>query len=824
MAKKLGVWGIDIGQCALKALRCTEQDGQIVADAFDFIEYPKILSQPEADPAQLVRDAMEQFCSRNELKGYSIAMSVPGQSGLAKFFKPPPVDPKKVPDIVKFEARQQIPFALEDVVWDYQMMGGKVSDGIAMDTEVGLFAMKRDQVYRSMGPFREVDVEVDTLQLAPLSVYNFVCHDLLDLTLTEDEYDPDDPPESLVVLAIGTETTDLVITNGYRMWQRSIPLGGNHFTKQLTKELKLTFAKAEHLKRNARQAEDPKAVFKAMRPVFNDLVTEIQRSIGYFQGRDRKAKLKGAILLGNTTKLPGLNQFLGKNLGFEVLDFGQFKQLQGTEVLAAPAFKDNVMSFGVCYGLCLQGLEIGRLQTNLVPREILTERLIRAKKPWAVASLGALLLACTFNVAFRYGNLRQVAADREVNNVKWSDASLVVSSAKEESDKFQSLDSEQTSQLNRTTQIGEELVGNADRRLLWPEMMHAVSSALPRTPGIDPLEVPDVDELKFEDRRELYIEEVETQYFPQMSKWYTDNVKRRYRETLDALTTAGVLKSTTQATPDEEASTDDPGPEGPGWVVQLKAYHLFNKDRSKQGPAHVYETVITNLMTQRIALPAPVHKLIDGVLIRQGDEVVRIESIDRGTVDVDGKSVRQYTLNVLPVQLSSDGKSYEDKPGAELATITKLHGELVDVDYSMEEIGITRPIISMDTKIDSQARVPNPKYVPGTGEASTDGAEGYQGSLSGAGGAGATLDGGPDGDGGEGDSGAPAGDQDDKPEEPQEPAFLVVPKYTFEIQFCWQEVQLSERLEKQSEAAKAYKEKKREQALAGSQDDQAAGG
>ena len=79
------------------------------------------------------------------------------------------------------------------------------------------------------------------------------------------EYDPENPPPSLVVLSMGTDTTDLVITNGFRVWQRSVPLGGNHFTKQLTKELKLTFAKAEHLKRNARQAEDPRLVFQAMR-------------------------------------------------------------------------------------------------------------------------------------------------------------------------------------------------------------------------------------------------------------------------------------------------------------------------------------------------------------------------------------------------------------------------------------------------------------------------------------------------------------------------------------------------------------------------------
>ena len=60
MAKSNTVWGIDIGQCALKALRCTRNGDNVVVDAFDYIEYPKILSQPdEADPKQLVREALE---------------------------------------------------------------------------------------------------------------------------------------------------------------------------------------------------------------------------------------------------------------------------------------------------------------------------------------------------------------------------------------------------------------------------------------------------------------------------------------------------------------------------------------------------------------------------------------------------------------------------------------------------------------------------------------------------------------------------------------------------------------------------------------------
>src|SRR5712692_3806696 len=147
--KNPGVWGIDLGQCALKAIRLENVDGQVTATAFDYIEHPKILSQPDADPDQLTREALELFLSRNKVKGDMVVISVPGQSGLARFVKLPPVEEKKVADIVKFEAKQQIPFPLEEVVWDFQKIGsGEVTDGFALETEIGLFAMKRDMINR----------------------------------------------------------------------------------------------------------------------------------------------------------------------------------------------------------------------------------------------------------------------------------------------------------------------------------------------------------------------------------------------------------------------------------------------------------------------------------------------------------------------------------------------------------------------------------------------------------------------------------------------------------------------------------------------------
>src|SRR5262245_24463115 len=170
-SRQPGAWGIDIGHSALKALRLEVIEGVPTATAFDYVEHPKILSQPDADPDQLTREALEKFLSRNKIKGDLVAASVPGQSGLARFVKLPPVEEKKIGDIVKFEAKQQIPFPLDEVVWDFQKIGsGEVTDGFAMETEIGLFAMKRDQIKRSLDHFADVNVEVNFIQMAPLAL------------------------------------------------------------------------------------------------------------------------------------------------------------------------------------------------------------------------------------------------------------------------------------------------------------------------------------------------------------------------------------------------------------------------------------------------------------------------------------------------------------------------------------------------------------------------------------------------------------------------------------------------------------------------------
>ncbi|WP_153558574.1 type IV pilus assembly protein PilM [Roseimaritima sediminicola] len=595
MAKSSSVWGIEIGQSALKALRCHLEGDSVVADAFDYIEYPKILSQPEADPEELIREALEKFLERNDYsKGTRIVMSVPGSSGLAKFFKPPPVEAKKIADIVRYEAKQQIPFDLDDVVWDYQMMPGSlIEDGYALDSEVGLFAMKREQAYRALEPFDDVGLEVDLIQLTPLSLYNMLAYDRLHERLENDTFDPDNPPPSMVLLSIGTDSSDLIISSGFRIWQRSIPLGGNHFTRQLTKELKLTFAKAEHLKRHAREAEDPKLVFQTMRPVFNDLVTEIQRSIGFFKSINKKAEISELLIGGNTVKMPGLAQYLGKNLGYEVHALDRFSRLDGDEVLSIPTFRDNAPTFAVCYGLALQGLGQSEIKTSLVPREIVTQRMIRAKKPWALACVAALLLGLVTHFMFVKTSWSQTHPD------DWGGATSAVSNTKSYSDTQNQLFDGYKSKLVYLQSVGNEVSGNSERRLQWMELMSTVVQMLPRGDYPDGVP-PSPKEVPYVDRPDVYITSLDTRFYEDLSLWYNERRKKRYIEELLS------WKDLTGGEVPAELN-EDPGPSEKGWVVEVKGYHYYNSTaperRGFEASNHLRRTLLNNFLTKSVNLP-----------------------------------------------------------------------------------------------------------------------------------------------------------------------------------------------------------------------------
>jgi len=381
MARAKTVWGIDIGQCALKAVKLADLGEVLEVVDFEVIEHPEILSQSEADKPLLIRQSLEQFLSSHNISGSTIALAVPGQSSFTRFVKPPPVDMKELPRIIQYEAAQQIPFPIDEVVWRWQPFMSEDSP----DMEVGIFAMKRQDIAEVLSYLEDVGLSADMVQVAPLALYNFMT------------YDEQQASEGATLLAdVGAEKTDLVVADGPHIWTRTIQIGGNSFTEALTRAFKLSFGKAEKLKRTAATSKYARQVFQAMRPVFADLVQEIQRSVGYYISLHREAKFTRLLGLGNGFRLPGLQKFLEQNLNIAVVRLDRLKHVTCSEGLNVPEFEENALSFGVAYGLAVQALRPTRVQTNLVPAEVERRRVWAKKVPWFVGAAVALLaaLAC----------------------------------------------------------------------------------------------------------------------------------------------------------------------------------------------------------------------------------------------------------------------------------------------------------------------------------------------------------------------------------------------------------------------------------------------
>jgi len=597
MAEPQAAWGIEIGQAGLKAIKLRYADAaqQVVAVAFDYVPHPKLLNQPDAVPDELIRQALDTFLSRNPIGSDLVSISLPGQNALAKFIQLPPVEQSKVAEIVKYEARQQIPFPLEEVIWDFQALGGGIEEsGYLLDGEVGLFAMKREQVQHHLQPFLDRKVEVELIQIAPLSLYNFLCYDRLGYRKSTPRDANDDYS---VVVDMGSDATTLMVTNGKKIWIRNMPVGGNHFTRALTKEMKLTFAKAEHLKCNATKSPDPRAVFQALRPVFNDYVAEIQRSIGFFSSVNRSAKISRLIGVGNGFRLAGLQKFLQQNLQYEVERVDTFQALVGDNVLNAPLFQENLLTFCVPYGLALQCLKLTDIHTTLLPPEIAVERKIRRKKPWAVATAATVLLGMATSAA-GFGSVFQSVSEKRFGDAE-SQAKTVASEA---SNLIKSY-GDQEGKNKSLKASGVELVTALDTRDYWLEVYKAIDECLPR--DVDN----QLDEMNLPKMQRISIRSITAKKYDDLGAWISDksmneNAKQYLREDKEADKDGdskdAAPKPTVAVNPEYEINDRSTPPSGAGYVFTLHGVHYHHNDAegyNGKGANYVKVKFLKNLLS-----------------------------------------------------------------------------------------------------------------------------------------------------------------------------------------------------------------------------------
>ena len=459
-----GVWAIDIGSNALKALYMRQGDEGLEVLDFIYMEHSVNLSSGglgAAEKEDIIYETLRKFLDEKDLTKIDVAISIAGQNSFTRFINLPPVEAKKIPEVVQFEAVQQIPFDINEVEWGWQLMESEDSP----NKRVGLFAIKNELISEVMDHFTRENLRVSCVQISPMALYNYATYDMKELQQSD--------RNAVVILDIGAENTTLVVCTKDTVWQRSIRIGGNTFTEAIADTFKKNYATAEKLKRTAPMSKYMRQIYTAMKSTYTDLGSEIQRSLGFYssspEGRDKV--LSKVIALGGGMKLQGLSKYLTQTLGIQVVKPDSFEKLTLAPEVSTAKFHENVSDFAIAYGLGVQVLDEAKIRTNLLPRKIARAMMWTQKARVFTIAASFLLLVMVLGFGKAYNDLRQYKGNQDTRDK----INKIVTDVRNISNKIQE-------EKNREVPLKEAIQKELDRfkyRETTPLLIETLAKCLP---------------------------------------------------------------------------------------------------------------------------------------------------------------------------------------------------------------------------------------------------------------------------------------------------------------------------------------------------------
>ncbi|MDI6733172.1 MAG: pilus assembly protein PilM [Planctomycetota bacterium] len=376
-------WGFDISKSSLKAVRLRLVEDIIEVVDFDVIEYPATASRDEDTFNQDFRAAYNTFRGRHKIRGDVIVVSPPFHQVFNRFVSVPPAKGERLQEIIKYEAQQHLPFAIEEVLWSYQKIERSYKAG--EEIEAVFFAVKRDLIDGFIKLLTSNSIKVDIIQFAPVALYNYIMAD----------YSVVSGGKNLILLDIGTNNTNLILIEKDKFWIRNLPIVGNDITKAIQQKLEIPFEEAERLKINTTSKESPEAakIYGATQNILKDLASEIHRSIGFYKSTasGRSVTFDKIILMGNASKTIYFEEFVSQRLQIATVRLSTLNRLTVSDNVNRIEFLNKLQGLGVATGLALQGLETASNKINLLPPEIIQLRTAARRKPF-IAAIAVLVI------------------------------------------------------------------------------------------------------------------------------------------------------------------------------------------------------------------------------------------------------------------------------------------------------------------------------------------------------------------------------------------------------------------------------------------------
>ncbi len=486
MARRDSIFALNLGMqtVSLAEFQALPNGGLKLVD----FRKSELIVDPVADatrPMQIETVVKELRDALKVKAGTRIHVTLPSQSVFSRFVKLPGTTPEDVTSIIAFEAQQNVPFPIDDVIWDYQIMGPS-RDNM---WDVSLVAIKADSLSEvadavTRGGLKAWNIEVSTSALYNAFRYNY----------------PEASGCSLLI-DMGSRTTNLIFCEGEKMFSRSIPIAGNSISTAISKEFNQDITLAERLKVEKgsiglggayAEPEDPTAakLAKVTRNTMTRLHAEIARSINFYRTTQGGSSPLRVYLCGGSVELPYSIEFFNEKLQVPVDFFNPIKNLIATPESAAQTASICSGGLGELVGSALRSLKNCPLEMSLRPLSTIRAQDMGRRAPKLV--LSAVFIALIPLLWFLYFTEATKVLDDKLSKSQKDASALTTLSAN-----IDKITAEQKALVAETlpflvkahersawTEILEELADKIPTRFIWITQLKPVIGTL--APPEDP--------------------------------------------------------------------------------------------------------------------------------------------------------------------------------------------------------------------------------------------------------------------------------------------------------------------------------------------------
>jgi type IV pilus assembly protein PilM len=364
----------------------------------------------EEDRPRFITPTLAKLFKDHGVRNCEVLLSISGQSVFMRFVKLPPVDAAQVGQVVAFEAQQNVPFPIQEVTWDYQMMPTRVAGS---EAESVIVAIKKEVVEAEVAAVENAGVKVKRVDVAPFALFNAF------------RYSEEQTDECSLVIDLGARSTNLIFVEKSSFWIRNVPIAGNQITQSICNELQEPFMGAETLKKGKGFVSlggvyadpddaDAARISKLIRSSMTRLHVDINRSIAYYRTTLNGAPPKRVFLSGGSSQLPYLDLFIADKLGLPVAYFNPLRNVNLGPNLNRSQLQDDACYTAELVGLAVRETGDAPAEVNLEAPTLAARRSKRRKQPFFFGALVAwtFLFICLGAYYYQQNILAQAIGEK----------------------------------------------------------------------------------------------------------------------------------------------------------------------------------------------------------------------------------------------------------------------------------------------------------------------------------------------------------------------------------------------------------------------------